>query len=291
VGKNILLEAVGKIYGRNAIEIGDTELFGNFNPWQKDRQFVVGNEVQGGADKRRVIELLKILVTSPEIQVNEKYKPQFTIPNVINFAFTSNNPDPFYLADTDRRFWVWEIQQSKPLPDDFYQRFHQWMESPEGIPALYYHLLHLDLSGFNPNACAPMTQSKLDMIDLSRTELETWVRELPENVENVIRNSGVGGYGTRPVTLFTAQDLLALWKADGPDGTKKKEGYAAMVKALRSAGFKQGYQGKQVRLKKLGRQRLWVVAAPQEATRLLEMTEPNELAEEYERQRAVTIPL
>jgi len=283
LGKNILFEAVEKIYGPNAIEIGETELYADFNPWQKDRQFVVGNEVQGGRDKRKVIERLKLLITSPEITVNEKYKPQFSIPNVTNFAFTSNNFDPFYLADTDRRFWVWEIPHSKPLPADAYERFHRWKESREGIAALHYHLLHLDLTGFNPDAPAPMTQAKESMIELSYSELERWVKELPDTMRAVVLESGLDDYcyeNASQVTLFTVSDLLQLWKATRP---YSREGHAAMLRALKKY-HKQAYGGKQVRIRGV-QARLWIIAKPDEATALLSVTEPSVLAAEYERQR------
>lgn len=159
VGKNIMVEAVEKIYGSNAVEIGESQLYGSFNFWQKDKQFVVGDEVQGGGDKRKVIERLKILITSPTLEINEKYMPQFSIPNLANFIFLTNNPDPFYVADGDRRFWAWEIPQQEALPDSFYRRFHDWKESGAGIAALYWHLLHVDVASFNPDAKAPVTQN------------------------------------------------------------------------------------------------------------------------------------
>jgi putative DNA primase/helicase len=132
VGKNILVEAVERIYGTNAKEIGGDQLYKDFNSWQRDKQFIVGDEVQGGHDKREVIELLKRFITSPTFEINEKYKPHYSIPNVANFIFLTNNPDPFYIADEDRRFGRGRFHRRNRLPPEFYQRFHDWKESPEG---------------------------------------------------------------------------------------------------------------------------------------------------------------
>jgi len=266
IGKNILVEAVEKIYGNNAVEIGESQLHGDFNAWQKDRQFVVGDEVQGGGDKRKVIERLKTFITSPVVEINQKYQPQFSIPNVANFIFLSNNPDPFYIADEDRRFWAWEIPQDKALPDEFYRKFHDWKDSADGIAALHHHLRQVDTSDFNPDAKAPMTELKREMIEIGRTELERWLRDLPEQ---------------RPQqTLYTARGLLSFWRDENQlNKSKSLAGEAAVLQALKKLNFKQANGGKQVKVN--GKPiRLWVVAKPEEAQRLLSM-EPSELAEEY----------
>jgi hypothetical protein len=266
VGKNILVQAVESIYGDNAVVIGESELNGGeFNQWQKDRQFVVGDEVQGGSDKRKVIERLKMLITAPSVQINLKYQPQFFIPNVANYIFLSNNPQPFHVVDEDRRFWAWEIPQEKPLPDDFYRKFHDWRKSPEGIAALHYYLLQIDTSDFNPDAKAPMTELKREMIEIGRTELERWLRDLPDEMPKR--------------TLFTLKDLVGLWHEENE---KSNCGQSAVQTALKKLNYKQAHGRKQVRVR--GKQeRLWVVAKPEEAERLLAVTDPSELAAEYER--------
>jgi hypothetical protein len=64
IGKSILTEAVARIYGTNASVIGEAQLCENFNWWQKDKQFVIGEEIQGGRDKKATIERLELLITS-----------------------------------------------------------------------------------------------------------------------------------------------------------------------------------------------------------------------------------
>jgi hypothetical protein len=130
---------------------------------------------------------------------------------------------------------------------------------------LHWHLANLDLTGFNPNARAPMTQTKQEMIELSRNEVERWLYELPD---------------TTSTTLFTMNDLLnRLHEHD----ERCKAGFKAIQKALKGLHHKQAHGGKQVRV--FGRPKcLWVVARPEEAERLHAIQEPSELAAEYERQ-------
>jgi len=273
IGKSILTEAVAKIYGLNAQVIDETQLYDKFNSWQLDKQLIVGEEIQGGRDKKATIERLKLLVTSQVVSINQKFQPQFDIPNVANFIFLSNNPDPIYLSDQDRRFWVWEIPQVEKLSAGFYNDFRNWKESSEGIAALHWHLLdEVDTKDFNPDASAPMTESKKEMIELNRSELDRWVRDLINNSQTA---------------LYTMDDLLEKYRCEQQlKEVRPKEGTSAMHKALKRAGLTQAHGGKQVRIDGNVRA-LWVIAeaGSDESRRLISITEPAVLAEEYRRQR------
>ena len=282
-GKNSVAEALGCCYGLedgikimvgNAKVIDEDNLVDSFNAWQKDRQFIIADEIQGGGgpEKAKNIEKLKLMITSPTVDVNEKFQPKFTIPNVANYCFLTNNCSALHISPEDRRFWIWEIKHDESLDEksnpesalQFWDRFHAWKDSPEGIAALRYHLEHLDLTGFGPNSRAPMTSAKEEMIELSRTEPERWALDLTNN---------------NRVTLFTTNDLLNSWQAENPGS---RVGTNAIHKALKKSGYQWAHGGKQI--KSRGKQlRLWVVANTEETKRLLAM-EPSALAAEYERQ-------
>jgi Family of unknown function (DUF5906) len=274
MGKNILFEAVENIYGVNAIEIKDSDLDGNFNSWQRDRQFVVGDEITGGGENRRkVANRLKLLVTSPTVSVNEKFQKPYTIPNVANFVFLSNEDDPIYIppdVDDDRRFFVWEVPQDNPLSQEFYTRFKNWKNSPEGIAALHYHLQHLNLGDFKPDAKAPSTRAKKNMSELNRSGVERWVSELKANAESP--------------TLFTFKDLTEMYESDHSGRTVEDN---LLLKALGGARLKQANDGDRVRVGgKLVA--LWIVATDPnspEAAKLQEKTDaPRVLATLYKAQ-------
>jgi len=281
MGKNIMLEAVAHVYGvdTNAKNIEERDLYANFNSWQLDRQFIVGNEINGSRDKRKAIERLKVLITSETVSVNEKYLREFDLPNVMNFVFTSNNPDAFYLSDSDRRFWIWEVT-GKPLDKEFYKNFRLWKNSDAGIAALYYHLLHVDCSGFDPGDRAPMTQAKEEMIEAGRSELEQWLYGFPGTIlfKSSVDPFGLSSEKGQPVTLFTIEDLLKQWDSD----EKKKD--RNIGNALHNVGYQKANGGKQIKIS--GRQeRIWVLAHGDEAKRLLALS-PSQVAEEYAKQQS-----
>jgi len=175
VGKTLLAQGLGRLYGDNFRTITAAELHGSFNSWAKGCQFVLGEE-NASLDQRADANALKHLITGRTITINEKHQPTYEQRNAMNFLFTSNHPDAFHLEMHDRRFFVWEVTCGK-LPASVYKAFANWL-GDGGAEALMYHLQHLDLTGFDPYAEAPLTDAKRRMIDASRSELERWLEDV-----------------------------------------------------------------------------------------------------------------
>jgi putative DNA primase/helicase len=140
-GKTLLGYTLRDIYGDNAVEIKDKHLTSGFNTWARNRQFIIGDEVTSRSDKRDEADHLKGLITNEFVRINDKFIPEYTIPDVMNYIFTSNNPDAFFLESSDRRYFVWEIVGT-PLPLGFYHQYDKWFKSV-GPSHLFHHLLTL----------------------------------------------------------------------------------------------------------------------------------------------------
>jgi Family of unknown function (DUF5906) len=206
VGKTLIGETIGTIYGRDNFQtISAAELHGAFNGWAKRCQFVLGEE-NASSDHRADSNRLKHMITGDTIQVNEKYQPAIALKNRLNFLFTSNHPDAFFLETFDRRFFVWEIPAER-LPDEFYADFVDWRDNRGGSEALFDHFRTLDLSEFNPKAAAPMTKAKQEMIDTSRSDLERWLCELRDDCELAVTLLGR--------EIVTLDDLVVTYNRRG----------------------------------------------------------------------------
>lgn len=175
VGKSLLGETVGRLYGNHAKTITATELHDKNNSWAEDALFVLGEE-NSGSDRRADSNRLKHLITGDMMFVHEKYQVAREAPNLLNFMFTSNHPDAFHLEIHDRRFFVWSIN-AQPKSADFYKDFVGWRDSPAGLAALMAHLLAVDLTGFDPFGHAPLTNAKIEMVEQSKTEIERWITD------------------------------------------------------------------------------------------------------------------
>jgi hypothetical protein len=269
-GKTLLGHTMFKIYGNNATEITDQALQSGDNDWAENKQFVMGDEITGG-DKRSVADRMKSMITQKQLRINVKYVPKFTVPDCINYYFTSNHPDAFFLEDTDRRFFIHEVC-GVPLPDAFYKEYMAWLEK-SGAHALFHYLLGLDLTGFNPQGHAPMTQSKQNMIDDGKSDVAMWVAQLKLSPETVLR------LGDEPILrdLWTCTELHGLYDPMG----NKRVTINGLSRELRRAGLMLVYKGMGVPTMS-GCQKLWAV---RNAAKYEKITNGPELGRLYNAER------
>lgn len=224
-GKSLIGYTLGAIYGENFIEIRQQDLHGGRNDWAENKQFILGDEVTG-SDKRQDADTLKKLITQKEMRVDIKYVPAYSLPDRINYYFTSNQPDAFFMSDKDRRYMIVEVTQP-PLDEDFYAEYDLWLHG-RGPSHLFHELLTRDLSNFNPSGPAPVTRAKLRMVEDTRSDLGSWVKMLVSDPDRFLR---VGSYKIER-DLVTNKDLLALYDIDGT----KRVTANGMGRELRRAG-------------------------------------------------------
>lgn len=274
-GKTLIGHTIQRIYGSNGIMVRKDDLVSGENDYAENKQFVLGDEITG-SESRGLADKLKGLITNEEIRINIKYVPRFSIQSCVNYYFTSNNPDAFFLDEKDRRFFIHEITGA-PLPEEWYlDVYDPWYKSDEGIAALYHHLLTLDLTGFNPRGKAPMTQAKEEMIESSRSVLANWVHNFRENPERVLTVGNV----MQPYQLWTADELLLLFDPDG----KSRVGVRAMAVELKRAQVSRAAHGMGCRTAE-GQLRLWCVKGAEHFAGAT----PRACSEQYEKERAADV--
>jgi len=244
IGKSFVGYIMGEIYGDNFSVIGQDELQSSYNDWVVSKTFVLGEEITGN-NSRREADRLKNMLTREVLNVSIKYQPGYKMSDCANYLFTSNHVDALFLDDYDRRTLVHEIK-SKPKSDAWYKKIDKWRQSSAGPPALFYYLLNVDLSDFNPKAPAPASTAKSDMIALSKSDLDLSIMTLAENPDDILRV----GATLIERDLFTIAELAAFLKF--PDS--RAVSMIALSKALRRAGFRQRilYTG-------AGTKRLWAL--------------------------------
>ena len=220
-GKTLVGHTLMRIHGVNAIEINDEQLQGSFNDWAVDRTLVVGDEITGG-DKRGFADRRKGMITRKQLTVNAKYVPAYVTDDRVNYLFTSNHPDAFFIEDSDRRYFIVEVT-GKPLPLPFYQNYDKWLTG-DGPAHLFHHLLSLPLGDFNPRAPAYGTKAKVEMLEDGRSDLDAWAADLLRNPAQ--RLAGRDG------DLWTANELLTLYD---PQASKRVTA-SGLGKALKRVG-------------------------------------------------------
>lgn len=247
-GKSLIGYTMKHIYGKNFTEISGADLHNSFNEWAAEKQFVMGDDVTG-SNKRQEADALKKLITQQELRVNVKYIPSYVVPDCVNYFFTSNHPDAFFLEDDDRRYGVVEVLV-EPLPEKFYQGYVEWVKDG-GAAAVFAWLLKRDLKGFNPSAAAYKTAARARMISDIQSDLGGWVRELLSNPGRVLK---LGEIVLRQ-DLLTSGELLQLYDPTGRTGTTAN----GLGRELRRAGVRQVNGGMPVSLKDGGSGRYYAI--------------------------------
>jgi hypothetical protein len=229
-----------------------------------NKQFVLADDITGH-NNRKLANKLKVMVTRETLEVNLKYVREYTVRDCIQYYFTSNDPDAFYLDETDRRFLIHEVLGHK-LADTFYRAYDTWYKSQEGTAALFHYLLHeVDCSDFNPMAEPPMTEAKHEMIRATRTDIEDWIMNVRDNPDAYLKLGG---------DLYTAEELLALYDPAGVKNSNavlmgRKLAVCCVTRLRSSTGVSQVRSetrgGKMVRLYALKNADKWVNSELQEA--------------------------
>lgn len=227
LGKSFIGYIMRDIYGDNWGEIGNSEMHSDYNSWAFGKQFILGEEIVG-SDKRSEASRIKSMITRPVVTVNNKYQAHYSIDDCINYLFTSNSCNAFFLEDTDRRFFVWEVVNDR-ADDDFYKEVDLWKRN-NGAAGLFYHLLNnVDCSAFNPNAAPPLTASKEEMIASSKSELGLFAETLKRDPDSVLTVGTI----TQTRAVYTAQEITDIFNLNAV----RKIDNAAMGRALTQAGF------------------------------------------------------
>ena len=270
-GKSFIGYTLGKIYGDNFAEIDQADLHSPFNDWAENKQLVMGDDITG-SNKRADADILKKKITQRSLRVNTKYVPSYVVPDCINWFFTANQPDTFFLEDDDRRHFIHQVVV-EPLPEAFYKEYELWLDTG-GAAAVFHHLLHLDLGDFNPAAPAFKTAAKMRMTTIVQSDLASWVRDLAGNPDFVLR------VGEVPIEkdLLTSRQLLELYDPTGRTGTTAN----GVSRELARAGVEQVCRGMPLRLPDGSQARYyavrnpgkWLTATPQACAAHLAVAEP-----------------
>jgi hypothetical protein len=168
IGKSILTEIWGALLGRrNVRKTSSKELNGDYQGYLPERLLVVCEELNLGMGLT-AYNNLKDLITSDTATVNEKHLRHREWTTYATFAFLTNRPLPILVEETDRRFFYIDSPAEK-RDEAYYREFAAWW--PNNLGVIRSYLESIDLSKFNPFASPPMTASKLQLIEGSRSEL------------------------------------------------------------------------------------------------------------------------
>ena len=148
-GKNIVIDPLVRAFGGHGMVFTRAEdLTGRFNDHLGTSVLVFLNEALWGGDKSQE-GTLKALVTDEGIFTERKRIDKRRVRNHNHLIVASNNEWAVPIDLDDRRFVVLEVSEARKGDHAYFQALADEVQNG-GTEALIHHLLHLDISGFNP---------------------------------------------------------------------------------------------------------------------------------------------
>jgi hypothetical protein len=235
-GKSMLGWIMSTIYGQtNFASIDEGTLHSSFNFWANGRQFIMGEEIKGAGAQKNA-DRLKAMITQKTVWVNIKNRAQFELNDCINYYFTSNHPDAFYLDPNDRRFFVHHLGAARYPATLFKESFEPWF-THGGAAAIRWELENIDLSKpiiggdpysptpapFNPGAAAPQTAAREAMVESNLSDADEWLDDLTDSPTAALSGA--------EWTLATADELWEAFLLSHPHPDTKSQTFRRMLRA------------------------------------------------------------
>ena len=212
-GKSFIARVFEQIIGENNTQRPkNSSMGGDFNSWLINCRLCIIEEMYQ-VNRRENFNALRDLITEPTVEVNMKGVPAFTIPNFACMLGISNHPDALPLDEYDRR-WMVNETYARPREPEYYDRLFAGIpkargvkpENPDMVPAILQELLDRDIAAFpliekdgtitpyDGYVRPPETAAKTAMIELSRSDAESWLIENAGNIplkRNVVQVSDI----------------------------------------------------------------------------------------------------
>jgi hypothetical protein len=191
-GKSWVLRVLAKLIGdSNWTPITQDVLRSGFTGWALHTKLVIVEELRN-VGNAELANKLHPWITQPEMMVNEKNLPMFTIEQVIAFAMMSNRLNAIKLDISDRRYLVVKTE-AEPHPGGipYYIRLYDLLKDKAALGAILHQLMGRDLRGYNICGRAPETAAKEEMRKATASDLAHWIAE----------NSGEVPYSYQAVTM------------------------------------------------------------------------------------------
>lgn len=165
-GKGTFLEEVMlRIYNGDAgvgagLKIEQLEsITGDFNGALRGRAFIFADEATYLGD-RKGAAVLKSLVGTRVINLNEKFLPRLSIPVAINIWMTTNAITPTPIDEKDGRYWFLDVSAARKNDRAYWDPLY-YQARGDGSAAFLHMMLARDVSKFHPQDNVPRKNAAL----------------------------------------------------------------------------------------------------------------------------------
>jgi hypothetical protein len=238
-GKSTMAAIMGSILGiKNSSHPTKGSIEGQFNESWLAKELAILDDIQ--KLKVDTWSMLKMLITSPTIEVKKKMMPEWEQKNHCVFYITANQADIITTDMDERRVLMipWEPTILHRDDDDpYWKSFHAWKDNG-GLDFIAYYLMHLDLSTFDPSFHPPLTDAKLDAIESAVSDDEVFLDEFKTDPYSIIPRGRFVVTGHELFMLHTGETPNPLNKQDLVKFVKLIKSRMVLDRALEATQFK-----------------------------------------------------
>jgi len=163
VGKSLLMQKVGKIFGSShyyETSAPQNNVFHNFNSGTERTIMLFMDEVDFKTNKANASKL-KTLITSEKEIYTKKGHDGVELDDFRNVFMATNGMLPFIVEDTDRRFCAIECSEERRGQHEWWAEMVKRLD--DQVSAYHHFLLTRDISTFNPRRDRPETEAYRDI--------------------------------------------------------------------------------------------------------------------------------
>jgi Family of unknown function (DUF5906) len=142
VGKSFFIEKLGALMGPYYFKTSNPAyVFGDHNSQLKNKLLMHLEEAVFAGSKKEDSQM-KDLITSPTLQIDEKFIPLYSVTNHLHF-FLSGNPDHLVRAGFEsRRILALHVSDARRVDTDYFAGIDEWFKSGGAENLMHYFLHH-----------------------------------------------------------------------------------------------------------------------------------------------------
>ena len=159
------------------------KLVGNFNGFLLNKSLIIVDELPTTQQTyHSYFDTLKNLITEPTLDIEYKGKESFSTNNLLNFIFSTNNPHCIKIEQSDNRYAIYYIDESRVGDHDFWNFVHTNVFTQEVAEHFFSYLVNMpdDDDMIVSLRKIPMTETKRKMIEKSYSSMELFIKLLKE---------------------------------------------------------------------------------------------------------------
>ena len=222
-GKSTIAHTIPKLLAGHDYYIGvnQSALNSDFNDYLIGKWVVALTEFRAGSrgDRALITKKAEEWVADDMLQLTIKNGRGCSVPNHLVVTASTNSEDAAQIDEHNRKWAVHKLEAPKMTEEEKAWMFEGFIRGPRARAVLRHYFLHVPITTFSPNADAPKTKGRQEMIESSMPlDLELLITAFEQRTQpldrDVVITAEVGDYVRRNCIAKPSNDrvgkLLAL---------------------------------------------------------------------------------